>query len=79
MTDTFERLSEVFRTVLDEEELMLSRQTSAKDIPQWDSLMHVSLIISVEKAFGIRFLSSEVAGLQNLGELTDLIESKLKS
>lgn len=79
MNDTFERLSEVFRTVFDEEGLMVSRETSAKDIPQWDSLMHVSLIINVEKAFGVRFLSSEVAGLQNLGELADLIEAKRRS
>jgi acyl carrier protein len=79
MTEIFRLLSEVFRNVFDESEVVISRETSAKDVPQWDSLMHVALIINVEKAFGVRFLSSEVAGLQNLGELADLIEAKLKS
>jgi acyl carrier protein len=79
MTESFRLLSEVFRNVFDDDALVLSRETTAKDIPQWDSLMHVALIINVEKTFDIRFSSSEVAGMQSLGELADLIDSKRKS
>jgi acyl carrier protein len=79
MTDTFERLTEVFRDVFNNDELVISRQTTAKEVPEWDSLMHVSMLLNVEKVFRVQFLSSEVSGLQSLGELTDLIESKLKS
>jgi acyl carrier protein len=74
--ESLERLEHVFRDVFNDEDLEISRETSAKDIPDWDSVMHVSLIVNVEKAFGVRFSSSEVARLQNAGELSDLIESK---
>jgi len=79
MNDTFDRLSEVFRTVFEDDDRVITRETSAANVPYWDSLMHVSLIVSVEREFGIRFLSSEVTDLKNLGELCDLVERKLKA
>jgi acyl carrier protein len=76
MEATLTRVTEVFRDVFNDDELLISRSTTAKDIADWDSVMHVSLIIQVEKAFGIRFLSTEVASLKNVGELLDLVEAK---
>jgi acyl carrier protein len=75
-SDRLERLGDIFRDVFNDEDLVISRETSAKDVDEWDSVMHVSLIVNVEKVFGVRFSSSEVAKLQNVGELADLIESK---
>ena len=72
------RLQSVFREVFDDESLSIERGTSASDIPEWDSLMHVTLIVNVEREFGVRFASSEIAGLQNVGELLDLIQRKSK-
>ena len=46
---------------------------SAHDVPEWDSLMHISLVVSVEKAFGVRFRVGEVEGTKNVGEFADLI------
>jgi acyl carrier protein len=71
------RVNEVFREAFDDEELMISRDTTAADVEGWDSLMHVRLIISIEKAFQVRFTSSEVAALKTVGDLVDLVESKL--
>ena len=76
MADTLARVKTIFCDVFNDEELTVSRQTTAKDVEDWDSIMHVSLVVTIEKAFGIRFSSSEVAGLQNVGELVDLIDSK---
>ena len=76
MTDTLTRLTDVFRDVFSDDALNLTRETTAADVPEWDSLMHVTLIVAVEKSFGIRFKSSEVSGLKNVGELADLVESK---
>ena len=75
-SDRLERLRDIFRDVFNDEDLVISRETSARDIDDWDSVMHVSLVVSVEKAFGVRFSSSEVAELQNVGDLADLIELK---
>ena len=79
MTDTFDKLTDVFRDVFDDEELTVTRETTASDVPAWDSLMHVTLIVAVEKSFGVRFKSSDVASLQNVGELVDLIEASRRS
>jgi acyl carrier protein len=75
-SDRLERLRDIFRDVFNDEDLVISLETSARDIDDWDSVMHVSLVVSVEKAFGVRFSSSEVAELQNVGDLADLIELK---
>jgi acyl carrier protein len=77
MTNTLTQVTQVFQDVFNDNELVVSRATSAKDIPDWDSVMHVSLIIAVEKAFGIRFTSSEVGRLKTVGDLLDLIDSKV--
>jgi len=49
----------------------------AKDVGEWDSLLHVSLIIAIEKAFKLRFRVGEVETTRNLGELADLIGKHL--
>lgn len=76
MDELLERLNQVFQNVFDDDELVINRQTSAKDIEGWDSLMHVTLIVNVEKAFKIKFSSSEVAALQKVGDLLDLIAAR---
>jgi acyl carrier protein len=75
MTDRLDRLNQVFQQVFDDDELQVTPQTTAKDVEGWDSLMHVTLIVNVEKAFDVKFSSSEVAALQNVGELLKLIEA----
>jgi acyl carrier protein len=76
MEDRMERLSQVFRDVFDDDELNITRQTTAKDVEGWDSLMHVTLVVNVERAFKLKFSSSEVAALQTVGELLDLINAR---
>jgi len=71
------KLNEVFRDELDDESILLSNATSAKDIEGWDSLAHVRLLIASEVAFGIRFGSAEIGGLENVGALVALIVKKL--
>jgi len=73
MSDVLSRLNQVFQDVFDDDELTINSETTAPDVEGWDSLMHVTLVVNVEKAFGVRFSSSEVAGLKNVGELVDLI------
>ena len=74
--NTLAKLSEVFQHVFDDDDLAISRETSARDVDEWDSLMHIDLVLNVEKEFGVRFSSSEVALLQYVGQLVDLIDSK---
>jgi len=66
-------IQDVFRDVFDDDSLVIARETTAADVEQWDSLMHVTLMVHLERHFGVRFNSSEVAGLKNVGELVDLV------
>jgi acyl carrier protein len=76
MSSTQQRLNQVFRDLFEDDELEINRDTTAQDVEGWDSVQHVSLVIKVEKAFGVRFSSAEVAQLKNVGELLDMIDSK---
>jgi acyl carrier protein len=60
------------------EPVVLTPATSAKDVMEWDSLMHISLMVAVEKAFGVRFRVGEVEGTRNIGEFADLIIKRLR-
>ena len=51
----------------------LSPGLTAKDVPEWDSLLHISLLIAVENAFSVRFRVGEVEATKNVGEFADLI------
>jgi acyl carrier protein len=76
MEQVLDRLHSVFHDTFQDDDIVLTRETTAADVDGWDSLMHVSLMLNVEAGFGIRFTSTEVAVLNSVGELIDLIRSK---
>lgn len=63
-----ERLQDLMREQFDDDTLEVSDATTAADVPGWDSLAHVNLIIAVEKAFGIKFAAAEIGKLKNPGQ-----------
>jgi acyl carrier protein len=72
----YSRLAPVFDEVFDDETIELTPQLMAKDVDGWDSLTHIRLILSVEKAFKIRFTTSEIGNLENVGDLVALIRAR---
>jgi acyl carrier protein len=75
-SEVYQRLTTVLQEVFDDDELQAAPDLSASDVEGWDSLKHVRLILSVEKAFHISFAASEIGNLKNIGELAALIEAK---
>ncbi len=71
------RLTSVFRDLFNDDSIVLSEQTTAADIPGWDSFNHINLVMMVENEFGIRLKTSEIAHLKNVGELMNLIATKV--
>jgi acyl carrier protein len=64
------------QTIFDDlflEPVHLTPTISAKDVSEWDSLMQISLLLAVEKAFAIRFHVGEAENARNIGEFADLI------
>jgi acyl carrier protein len=69
----FARLTKIFEDVFDEDSIKLTPELSAKDVDGWDSLTHIRLILTIEKAFKIKFSTSEIGKLSNVGDLVALI------
>ena len=63
--------------VFDLDSVDINDTTTADDIPEWDSLSHIQLVVAVEKAFGIKFSSREIMRWQNVGELADSVIAKI--
>lgn len=77
MSDRLEReVQDVFRDLFDAPDLRIERSTTAQDVDGWDSLRHIDLIVAIEQRFRIRFKTSEVTALKNVGELIDAIARK---
>jgi acyl carrier protein len=73
-----QKLALVFRDVFDNPTLEISDATTANDVEGWDSIMHVNLIVAVEKAFGVSFTTKDVKALADVGGLIQLIEKRAK-
>jgi acyl carrier protein len=69
-----DRLNRVFQEVFDDDTIEVFNEMTANDIEEWDSLMHISLIVSAEEEFDVRLSSAEIGGLKDVGQMIDLIE-----
>ena len=78
MSNTFELLIPIFKDIFDDEDLVLTQSTTAMDIDGWDSLTHISLVVAIEKFFGLRFTAAEISNLENVGQMADLVSIKQK-
>lgn len=72
--ETTKKLTDIFRDVFDDEDLEINDEMTAEDIDDWDSLMHITLIGTIEDEFGIKFAMKDVVGMKNVGALIDKIE-----
>lgn len=75
-TEIYQKLNGIFHDVFDDDTIVVRPELTANDVDEWDSLTHIRLLLTVEKAFGVKFSASEVGKLKNVGELVHLIETK---
>lgn len=75
--EIYPALTSVFRDVFDDDGIVLRETTTADDIAEWDSQSHISLILAAEMRFGVKFRTSELDSLKNVGDFASLIQTKL--
>jgi acyl carrier protein len=74
-------ISDRFKSVILKElhldEYEIKDETLANQVPGWDSLNHINVILAIEKEYGVRFKSIEVLKCKNIGDLQKLCDSKI--
>jgi acyl carrier protein len=75
--DILKRLTEIVANLLEIDDLVLEPGMTARDVPGWDSLVHVQIIVASEKAFGVRFRTGEIAAVANVGELVNRVAARM--
>ena len=76
-TEILEKLNEVFHDVFDNNDIVVTEQTNATDIEEWDSLIHITLISAVEDEFDVSFDMKTVVSMKNVGDMIDAIEEQI--
>ena len=69
-------LTTIFRDLFDDDALTLSADTTAKDVPGWDSMKMINIVVAVEDHFGVSFTTREVDKLETIRDLVGLVHAK---
>jgi acyl carrier protein len=69
-----EKLQDIFRTVMEDDDLVLTDDLTAADVSAWNSVAHVSLMFSIESEFGVQFKDDQLMSFNNVGELRRFVE-----
>lgn len=75
--ELMDKLTEIFREVMDNDEIALNDETTSEDIEEWDSLSHIELIDVIGKELGVKITSMEFRGWENVGEMVESLLQKL--
>ncbi len=71
------RLTEIFHEIFDDDTIEIHDEMTAAEVEEWDSLNHINLIVAVERSFAVKFTTTEVGNLANIGEFIALLKGKL--
>jgi acyl carrier protein len=71
--ETLHKLTEIFRSIFDDNSIVLTSETTANDIEEWDSLNQIKIILAAEQAFKLKLNARKIDGLQNVGEMVDYL------
>ncbi|MEI7811113.1 MAG: acyl carrier protein [Ignavibacteria bacterium] len=74
-----ERLKKTILETLEIDNFDIQPESTADQVPGWDSLSHINVILAIEKEFNVRFKGVEVMKLKNIGDLQNLVDLKLSN
>ncbi|MGC1294604.1 MAG: acyl carrier protein [Alloacidobacterium sp.] len=79
MDSLLPEVQEIFRSVFDQPDLVITRESSASTVDDWDSLAHVNLVMAIERKYKVKFALGELKELENVGDLLDLTRKRIES
>ncbi len=71
MSKTINDLIPIFRDVLEDDSITVEESSTARDVPGWDSLNHIYIVVAIEKKFKVKFTSSQIQGWKCVGDIVD--------
>ena len=70
------QLEALFANILREPVDSMNDETSPRNTSNWDSLKHIELVMAVEATYAVQFTMPEIAGLNSLGNVRQLLQQK---
>ena len=77
MSDILEKLQPIFQDIFEDDELLITAESNAATVEDWDSLAHITLIFAIEQEFEIKFALGELEAMKNVGDMVELMQTKL--
>ena len=77
VNEIISQYQEIFKDVLDNDDVVLKYETTAADVEDWDSLSHIQIVVAIEKHFKIKFTTAEIREFKNVGEMCEATLKKL--
>ena len=75
MAITIDQLQDIFRSAFSSD-VSINSETSKDNLPEWDSINHLNLIVEVEDRLNIQFTPEEIEAMKSVEILLDLIQKK---
>ncbi len=75
-TEVYTKLYDVFDEFFGLEQSEVVPELTADQVDGWDSLNHIRLMLKIQSEFGVKFSSGQISGLQNVGELANILVAK---
>lgn len=75
--EIIEKLTPIFRNVLNLKDLTLTVDLNPDDVETWDSMANMTIVAEVQKAFNVKFSLKEMVKFSNVGSLVEILESKI--
>ena len=72
------QINAIFIDILDNTDIVLTDDTTASEIEEWDSLTHIQIVVAIEKHFKIRFTSKEIQSWENIGAMINSVSEKIQ-
>jgi acyl carrier protein len=77
MADLLPEVQQIFRSVFDRDDLVITRESNAHSVEGWDSLAHINLVMALEKKYKVKFGLGDLSNMENVGDLLNLLDKKL--